>query len=117
MQGAINGICPCAFDLWEDVVVGWRLLDPITQDASAFYEDHVFFDDTRVLVTEASEGAEMAKCLGPQKAAILRNHGLITVGHSVEEAVWWFVSTERCCQAQFLAESVCKPLQIDPANA
>ena len=24
---------------------------------------------------------------------------------------------ERCCQAQFLAESVTKPLQIDPENA
>ena len=94
-----------------------RLLDPITLDACAFYEDHVFFDDARVLITEAGEGAEMAKCLGPHKAAILRNHGLITVGQTVDEAVWWFVSMERCCQAQFLAESVCKPLQIDSANA
>ena len=37
-----------------------RLLDPITQDACAFYEDHVFFDDTKVLITEASEGARLA---------------------------------------------------------
>jgi len=94
-----------------------RLLDPINQDACAFYEDHVFFDDTRVLITEASEGARVAKCLGQHKAGILRNHGLITVGQTVEEAVWWFVSMERCCQAQFLAESVGKPLQIDPENA
>ena len=41
-----------------------RLLDPITQDACAFYEDHVFFDDTRVLITEASEAAHMADCIG-----------------------------------------------------
>jgi ribulose-5-phosphate 4-epimerase/fuculose-1-phosphate aldolase len=94
-----------------------RLLDPITQDACAFYEDHVFFDDTRVLITEASEGVQLARCLGTHKAAILRNHGLITVGQTVEEAVWWFVSMERCCQAQFLAESVGEPLQIDPENA
>ena len=94
-----------------------RLLDPITQDACAFYEDHVFFDNTRVLVTEAGEAAEIARSLGPHKAAILRNHGLITVGQTVEEAVWWFVAMERCCQAQFLAESVGTPLQIDPENA
>ena len=94
-----------------------RLLDPITQDACAFYEDHIFFDDTRVLITEASEGDRIAKSLGPHKAAILRNHGLITVGRTVDEAVWWFVSMERCCHAQFLAESVCTPLQIDPENA
>ena len=94
-----------------------RTLDPITQDACAFYEDHVFFDDTRVLVTEASEGAAMAKGLGQNKAAILRNHGLLTVGKSVEEAVWWFVSMERCCQTQFLAGSIGTPLEIDPENA
>jgi ribulose-5-phosphate 4-epimerase/fuculose-1-phosphate aldolase len=94
-----------------------RLIDPITQDACAFFEDHVFFDDTKVLITEASEGASLAKALGGRKAAILRNHGLITVGQTIDEAVWWFVSMERCCQAQFLAESVCKPLQIDPKNA
>ncbi|MGT2466529.1 class II aldolase/adducin family protein [Mesorhizobium atlanticum] len=94
-----------------------RLLDPITQDACAFYEDHVLFDDTRVFITEASEGVELAHCLGSHKAAILRNHGLLTVGQTVEEAVWWFVSMERCCQAQFLAESVSKPLQIDRSNA
>jgi ribulose-5-phosphate 4-epimerase/fuculose-1-phosphate aldolase len=94
-----------------------RLLDPITQDACAFFEDHVFFDDTKVLVTEAIEGAHLAKTLGRAKATILRNHGLLTVGETVDEAVWWFVSMERCCQAQFLAESVCKPLKIDPENA
>ena len=94
-----------------------RLLDPITQDACAFFEDHVFFDDTKVLITEASEGAALARALGPCKAAILRNHGLITVGESVDEAVWWFVLMERCCQTQFLAESVSSPLQIDPDNA
>ena len=94
-----------------------RLLDPITQDACAFFEDHVFFDDTKVLVTEAIEGVHLAKALGTAKAAILRNHGLLTVGETVDEAVWWFVSMERCCQAQFLAETVCKPLQIDSDNA
>ena len=94
-----------------------RLLDPITQDACAFYEDHVFYDDTRVVITEAEEGAELARCLGPHKAAILRNHGLITVGRSVEEAVWWLVAMERCCQVQFLAAQAGEPLQVDPQNA
>ncbi len=94
-----------------------RLLDPITQDACAFYEDHIFFDETRVLVTDASEGSMLASALGRHKAAILRNHGLLTVGRTVEEAVWWFVSMERCCQSQFLTGAVSTPLLIDPENA
>jgi ribulose-5-phosphate 4-epimerase/fuculose-1-phosphate aldolase len=94
-----------------------RTLDPITQEACAFFEDHVFFDDTRVLVTDASEAQRIAEQLGGSKAAILRNHGLLTVGRTVEEAAWWFISMERCCQAQFLAESICTPIQIDATNA
>jgi ribulose-5-phosphate 4-epimerase/fuculose-1-phosphate aldolase len=35
----------------------------------------------------------------------LQNHGLLTVGHSIEEAVFWFVSLEKCCHAQLLADA------------
>jgi ribulose-5-phosphate 4-epimerase/fuculose-1-phosphate aldolase len=69
------------------------------------------------MVTEAGEGAAIAAALGPHKAAILRNHGLLTVGASVEAAIWWFVAMERACQAQFLAGSAGTPLQVDPENA
>ena len=44
------------------------------------------------------------------KAAILRNHGLLTVGHSVEEAAWWFIRMERCCHVQLLAEAAGTPV-------
>ena len=94
-----------------------RPLDPITLEACAFYEDHVFFDDTQVVITEADEGARIASNLGPHKAAILRNHGLLTVGGTVEAALWWFISMERCCQAQFLVESIGKPLLVDAVQA
>lgn len=94
-----------------------QLLDPINQEACAFFEDHVFYDDTRVMVTEASEGAQIAKALGGHKAAILRNHGLLTVGATVDEAIWWFVSMERCCQVQLLAMGAGAPLQVDPDSA
>ena len=94
-----------------------RPLDPITLEACAFYEDHVFFDDTQVVITETDEGARIAGGLGTHKAAILRNHGLLTVGGTVEAAVWWFISMERCCQAQFLVESIGKPLLVDAVQA
>ena len=63
-----------------------RLLDPITQDACAFYEDHGLFDDYTGVVYETSEGDRIAQALGKRKAVILRNHGLLTVGDSVDEA-------------------------------
>src|ERR1700757_4240656 len=94
-----------------------RLLDPITQDACAFFEDHVLFDDFTGVVYETSEGERIAKALGSHKAAILRNHGLLTVGETVDEAVWWFITMDRSCQAQLLAEAAGKPIAIDKENA
>src|ERR1700692_832484 len=92
-----------------------RLLDPITQDACAFYDDHGLFADFTGVVYETSEGERIAKALGPHKAVILRNHGLLTVGETVEEAAWWFITMDRSCQAQLLAEGGGGPGKIDPA--
>jgi ribulose-5-phosphate 4-epimerase/fuculose-1-phosphate aldolase len=90
-----------------------RLLDPITQDACVFYGDHALFDDYTGVVLDLEEGKRIAHALGDHKAVILRNHGLLTVGHSVEEAAWWFVTMERTCQAQLLAEAAGSPVLID----
>ncbi|UTA47670.1 class II aldolase/adducin family protein [Simiduia sp. 21SJ11W-1] len=91
-----------------------RLLDPITQDACAFFEDHALYDDFGGVALEMEEGERIAKALGAKKAAILQNHGLITVGQSVESAAWWYITLERTCQAQLLAEAAGKPKSIAP---
>jgi ribulose-5-phosphate 4-epimerase/fuculose-1-phosphate aldolase len=94
-----------------------RLLDPLNQDACAFYEDHALFDDYTGVVLEPAEGKHIAVTLAARKAVILRNHGLLTVGHSVEEAVWWFITMDRCCHVQLMAEAAGKPVPIDPLTA
>ncbi|MFW6296412.1 MAG: class II aldolase/adducin family protein, partial [Halothece sp.] len=94
-----------------------RQLDPITQDACAFYEDHAVFNDYTGVVLETDEGKRIAETLDQKKAVILRNHGLLTVGHSVDETAWWFIAMERCCQAQLMAEAVGKPILINPTTA
>lgn len=94
-----------------------RKLDPITQDACAFYDDHEVFDDFTGVVVDPEEGKRLAHCLGGHKALILRNHGLLTVGHTVDEAAWWLITMERSCQAQLLAQAAGTPTPIDPATA
>lgn len=94
-----------------------RLLDPITQDHCDFYQDHGLYDDYRGVVLDSSEGDDIAAALGETKAVILRNHGLLTVGESIEEATWWFLRMERCCEVQLLAEAAGKPLLIDDEAA
>jgi ribulose-5-phosphate 4-epimerase/fuculose-1-phosphate aldolase len=91
-----------------------RPLDPLTQDACAFYGDHAVFDDYTGVVLDLEEGKRLAHALGDGKAAILSNHGLLTVGHTVDEAAWWFVTMERSCQAQLLAEAAGTPILIRP---
>ncbi|MGF1488639.1 MAG: class II aldolase/adducin family protein [Prochloraceae cyanobacterium] len=93
------------------------LLEPITQDACAFYEDHALFDDYTGVVLDPDEGKRIATVLGQKKAVILRNHGLLTVGHSVDEAAWWFVTMERSCQSLIMARSAGNPILIDPQTA
>ncbi|KAF2449214.1 arad-like aldolase/epimerase [Karstenula rhodostoma CBS 690.94] len=82
-----------------------RKLDTITQDSCAFHNDHVLYTSYKGVVLAKEEGENIAQKLGPHKAALLQNHGLLTVGHSIEEAVFWFVSMEKCCHAQLLADA------------
>jgi ribulose-5-phosphate 4-epimerase/fuculose-1-phosphate aldolase len=94
-----------------------RTLDPLTQDACAFYGDHSLFDDYTGVVLDLEEGKRLAHALGDNKACILSNHGLLTVGHTVDAAAWWFITMERTCQAQLLAEAAGTPVPIDPDQA
>ena len=94
-----------------------RLLDPITQDVCSFYNDHALFDDFTGVVLEPEEGKRLAHALGEKKAVILQNHGLLTVGQTVDEAAWWFIKMERSCESQLLAESVGQPKLISPQVA
>ncbi|PYH97617.1 class II aldolase/adducin domain protein [Aspergillus ellipticus CBS 707.79] len=99
-----------------------RPLDIITQDACAFYNDHVVYTQFNGVVLAEEEGHNIAKALGGKKAALLQNHGLLTVGQSIEETVFWFVCLEKCCQAQLMADAAAagrggQTIKIDDADA
>jgi ribulose-5-phosphate 4-epimerase/fuculose-1-phosphate aldolase len=89
-----------------------RKLDPLTQDSCSFYEDHALFDDFKGVVLDTGEGARIADALGQHKAVILKNHGILTVGPSVEAAAWWYIALDNACHAQLLAEAAGTPQPI-----
>jgi ribulose-5-phosphate 4-epimerase/fuculose-1-phosphate aldolase len=77
-----------------------RLLDPLTQDACSFHEDHALFDDFTGMVVDASEGERIARALakrdgGTHKGVILKNHGIRAAGPTVEAAAWWYAIAGR----------------------
>ncbi|KAK5800737.1 hypothetical protein VI817_002949 [Penicillium citrinum] len=99
-----------------------RPLDIISQDSCAFYNDHVVYKQFNGVVLAEEEGHNIARELGSKKAALLQNHGLLTVGQSVEETVFWFVSLDKCCYAQLLADAAAngrggQTVKIDDADA
>ena len=88
-------------------------LAPITQDSCIFYEDHTVISvQGGAVVFEVEAGRELASHFPTGKAAIHQNHGLFTVGQSVDEAAFWFLSMDRSCQAQLLAMAAGEPTLI-----
>lgn len=82
-----------------------RNLDIITQDSCAFHNDIALYTTFRGVVLVEEEGHAIAEALGGKKAALLQNHGLLTCGKTIESAVFWFMSLEKCCHAQILADA------------
>lgn len=92
-------------------------LAPLTQDSCAFYDDHAVYDAFAGPVLDMDEAARMAETLGSHKALILQNHGLLTVGQTVDEAAWWMIRLDRCCDVQLRAQAAGSPRPISPAMA
>jgi ribulose-5-phosphate 4-epimerase/fuculose-1-phosphate aldolase len=82
-----------------------KLLDPITQDAAGFYQDHALLDRFTGVVFDLEEGDRIAATLGTNHAIILQNHGLLTVGDTLEGCVWRYMAMENACQTQLIAEA------------
>ena len=74
----------------------------VDQTACALY-NNVAYHGFEGLAVEAEEGPAIAEGLGEKFAMIMSNHGLMTVGRTVEEAVGWFVMAERVAEVHVKA--------------
>jgi ribulose-5-phosphate 4-epimerase/fuculose-1-phosphate aldolase len=92
-----------------------RPIEPITQEACLFFENHALFDDEEVQIQDTAGGGRIADSLGDNAAVILRNHGLITVADSVAEAVGLFVILERVAESHMKARDA-KPISAEAAR-
>ena len=84
-----------------------RPLEMLNQDVTYFYgEAQAVYTEFGGVVFEQEEGERLAAALGPKgKGMVLRNHGLITVGGTVDEAAYLFTLMERSCQVQLQIEA------------
>ncbi|MFE6075080.1 class II aldolase/adducin family protein [Paenibacillus sp. NPDC057886] len=89
-----------------------RLLDPLTAEAAVFHNRHAIYDSF-----EHGEGDNLAQAVGNNKVLLLKNHGILSLGQTVDEAAYWFISFEKASQGQLLAEAAGKPLLISESHA
>ena len=82
-------------------------LEMLNQDACLYYgKAQAVYVDFGGVVFDKEEGQRMAAALGPKgKVMTLRNHGLLTVGGTVDEATFLFTSMERSCEVQLLVDA------------
>lgn len=83
-------------------------LDMITQDVCDLYGSIAVMNEYGGIVAADEEGRRIAQALGPRnKAALLLNHGLITVGSTVDEASFLIGLLDRSCEIQLRVEAAC----------
>lgn len=81
-------------------------LRPISHEANLFVPpDLARFTGTGDLILTAELGGRVAAALGDRNACLLVNHGVVTVGADVPEAVMTAVLLDRACATQLLAMS------------
>jgi ribulose-5-phosphate 4-epimerase/fuculose-1-phosphate aldolase len=94
-----------------------QTIEPLTQDACAFYDDIGKHETYTGVVLDEAEGRRIGEALGSHKAVILANHGMLTVGETVDSAAWWFLTLERTSMSQLMAYAAGTPRRIDHESA
>jgi L-fuculose-phosphate aldolase len=92
-------------------------LQLLTHDAVLFSEGLGVYEDSAALVTTHEQAARVAEALGPGRAALLRNHGVVTAGEDVRWAVLAAVTLERAIRFQSVAATLGMPRPIPLEDA
>ncbi len=86
-------------------------------DATMFHDDCAFLREWPGNPVTELEGEIISRALGPKRAALLANHGLATVGQTIEEAAWMALCFERAARMQVRARAIGSLSKIDPEFA
>ena len=76
---------------------------PISQWALHFYQQVAYHDYNSLALDYNIHGSDLVKDLGSKNVMLMRNHGMITCGKTVMEAMFYAYHLEMACQTQCLA--------------
>ena len=89
-----------------------RLIEPTSQDACAFYGAQALVGDFAGVVVDTETSAKLGAAFAEDRPSaggvtvvVHANHGHITAGETVDEAVFWFLLYEQMCESQMRLEA------------
>jgi len=80
-------------------------IQAIGHEGSLFCETLPVFSETSDLIVDQVRGKAVARALGDSNYLMLRNHGIVTCGRTIEEATVLALHFEKACRIQLLVES------------
>ena len=89
-------------------------LEMAVQTALGFYNDVAYDPAYNGLALDMAEGERLARALGDKSVLMMGNHGVLVVGRTIPQAFERLYFLERAAQAQVLALSTGRPLQLIP---
>ena len=81
-----------------------RPVDPLTQDTAVFFGRQAMITEPRV-ARDAGEADRFAAAFGANSVGIQLSHGIFASGATIDEAAWSFLSFDKACHVQLLAEA------------
>ncbi|MFC0512596.1 TauD/TfdA family dioxygenase [Mucilaginibacter angelicae] len=80
-----------------------RKIEPVDQNCCLFFENHAVYDHFNGPVNDPEDALNIAKTLNGMDAIILKNHGAITCGTTIESAVMRMISMESAFRLNVLS--------------
>jgi len=86
-----------------------RPLKAYSQPGALFHDSLGLYDDTINLIRSPELGAGVARALGPRRAVLLKNHGVVVAGATIEEVVISTIMLENAAMIQMITEAAGTP--------
>lgn len=90
---------------------------PLNQWALHFYGRIAYHEYDSLALESATQGQRLAHDLADKLVLLLRHHGSITCGRTIQEALFYTYHLEKACQTQCLTLAMNRePLMLSPAT-
>jgi L-fuculose-phosphate aldolase len=86
-----------------------RPMRAYSQPSALFYNAIGTYTDTINLIRSHEMGAGVARALGPHRTVMLKNHGVVICGASIEETIISVIMLENAAQIQMIVEAAGNP--------